>query len=84
MIAAQTLAMGLLAGLFALPLGLMMSDILIDVINRRSFGWSMLHTLPSNVLIEALLLALAAALIAGLYPMKRVAGVRPAEALRGE
>ncbi len=84
MIAAQTLAMGLLAGLFALPLGLMMSDILIDVINRRSFGWSMLHTLPSYVLFEALLLALGAALIAGLYPMRRVAQVRPAEALRGE
>jgi putative ABC transport system permease protein len=84
MIAAQTLAMGLMAGLFALPLGLMMSDILIDVINRRSFGWSMLHTLPANVLFEALLLALGAALIAGLYPMRRVAQVRPAEALRGE
>jgi putative ABC transport system permease protein len=84
MIATQTLAMGLLAGLFALPLGLMMSDILIDVINRRSFGWSMLHTLPSNVLLEALLLALGAALVAGLYPMRRVARVRPAEALRGE
>jgi putative ABC transport system permease protein len=84
MIAAQTLAMGLMAGVFALPLGLMMSDILIDVINRRSFGWSMLHTLPANVLLQAMLLALAAALIAGLYPMRRVAQVRPAEALRGE
>ncbi len=84
MIGVQTLAMGLMAGLFALPLGLMMSDILIDVINRRSFGWSMLHTLPSGGLFEALLLALGAALIAGLYPMRRVAQVRPAEALRGE
>ncbi len=84
MIAAQTLAKGLMAGLFALPLGLMMSDILIDVINRRSFGWSMLHTLPLSVLFEALLLALGAALIAGLYPMHRVAQVQPAEALRGE
>jgi putative ABC transport system permease protein len=84
MIAAQTLAMGLLAGVFALPLGLMMSDILIDVINRRSFGWSMQHTFPPGVLFEALLLALAAALVAGLYPMRRVAQVRPAEALRNE
>jgi putative ABC transport system permease protein len=84
MIAVQTLAMGVMAGIFALPLGLMMSDILIDVINRRSFGWSMLHTLPANVLIEALLLALGAAFIAGLYPMRRVAQALPAEALRGE
>jgi len=84
MIGAQTLVMGLLAGMFALPLGLMMSDILIDVINRRSFGWSMLHTVPAGVLVEALVLALAAAMLAGIYPALRVARVRAAEALRQE
>jgi putative ABC transport system permease protein len=84
MIAAQTLAMGLMAGLFALPLGLMMSDILIDVINRRSFGWSMQHTLPPLVLLQALLLAVVAALLAGLYPIRQVARVNPAEAMRQE
>ena len=84
MIGVQTLVMGLIAGLCALPLGLMMSDILIDVINRRSFGWSMQHSIPVSVIFEALLLALAAALLAGVYPALRVAGVRPAEALRRE
>ncbi|MEY4641227.1 MAG: hypothetical protein RLZZ227_1221 [Pseudomonadota bacterium] len=84
MIGVQTLVMGLGAGLCALPLGLMMSDILIEVINRRSFGWSMQHSIPLAVLAEALMLALGAALLAGIYPARRVAGVRPAEALRRE
>ena len=84
MIVAQTLAMGVFAGLLALPLGLLMSDILIEVINRRSFGWSMQHLVPPVVLGEALLLALGAALLAGLYPALRVARVTPAAALREE
>jgi putative ABC transport system permease protein len=84
MIGVQTVVMGLMAGLLALPLGLMMSDILIDVINRRSFGWSMQHSVPGSVLAQALLLALAAALLAGIYPALRVAQVRPAQALRSE
>ena len=43
----------------------MMSEVLIDVINRRSFGWSMQHFLPESVLIEGFLLALVAALLGG-------------------
>ena len=84
MIGIQTLVMGLLAGLFALPLGLLMSDVLIDVINKRSFGWSMLHILPTSVLVQAMLLAIVAAGLAGIYPAVRVAGVSPAQALREE
>ena len=77
-IVGQTLFLGLLAGLLALPLGLVMADVLIDVINQRSFGWSMMHTLPPAVLMQAVLLAVCAALLAGWYPMKRVAAVLPA------
>ncbi|MES2626074.1 MAG: ABC transporter permease [Pseudomonadota bacterium] len=84
MIGVQTLVMGVLAGLFALPLGLLMSDVLIDVINKRSFGWSMLHILPASVLIQAMLLAIIAAGLAGIYPAIRVAGVSPAQGLREE
>lgn len=78
----QTLLLGLLAGLAALPLGLVMADVLIDVINRRSFGWTMLHTLSPSVLVQAVLLAIAAAVIAGLYPMRRVAAVLPAAGMQ--
>jgi putative ABC transport system permease protein len=84
MILAQTAAMGLCAGLLALPLGLMMSDVLIDVINRRSFGWSMQHLVPWAVLAQAVALALIAALLAGLHPALRLRRLSPALALREE
>lgn len=84
LILGQTLLMGLFAGLLSLPLGLLMSDVLIDVINKRSFGWSMQHFLPPMVLIEAVLLALVAALLAGLYPALLSTRIRPALALREE
>lgn len=84
MILTQTAAMGLAAGLLALPLGLMMAEVLIDVINRRSFGWSMQHLVPGGVLLQAVILALVAALLAGIHPILRIRRVSPALALREE
>lgn len=80
----QSTLLGICSGLLALPLGLLMSDILIDVINRRSFGWTMQHFLPSSVLLEGFVLAVVAALLAGLYPAWRASRIRPALALREE
>jgi len=80
----QTIILGLCAGLLALPLGLLMSDILIDVINRRSFGWSMQHFLPESVLVEGFVLALVAAVLAGIYPAWRAGKISTALALREE
>jgi putative ABC transport system permease protein len=80
----QTTALGIIAGVLALPLGLLMSDILIDVINRRSFGWTMQHFLPERVLLEGVMLAVVAAVLAGLYPAWRAGRIRTALALREE
>jgi putative ABC transport system permease protein len=80
----QTGLMGLYAGVLSLPLGWLMSKVLIEVINRRSFGWSIETRLPAAALPEALLLALGAALLAGLYPAWRMRRVQPALALREE
>ncbi len=84
MISLQTTLMGIAAGALAIPLGLMMSELLIDVINLRSFGWSMPMRIPHAALLEALGLTLTAALLAGLYPSLRMARVPPAAALREE
>lgn len=84
LVTTQTGFMGLVSGLLAIPLGLMLAMLLIQVINRRAFGWSMDMILPGGVLIEALLLALIAALLAGLYPAWRMARTTPARALREE
>ncbi len=73
----QTGLMGLIAGLLALPIGWLMSEMLIHVINLRAFGWSMESLFPLPVLGEAMLLSLTAALLAGLYPAYRMARVPP-------
>jgi len=84
LILGQTALMGIFAGLLAIPLGLIMSDVLIDVINKRSFGWSMQHFFPLSVLGDAMILAIVAALLAGLYPAFKSARISPALALREE
>jgi putative ABC transport system permease protein len=84
MVTLQTGLMGLLSGLAAIPLGLIMAWILIDVINRRSFGWSMDIQTSPEVLLVALALSVGTALIAGLYPAYRAARSQPALAMREE
>ncbi len=80
----QTGFMGLVSGLLAIPLGLVLALILVFVINQRAFGWSMDLIIPGGVVIEALMLALVSALLAGLYPAWRMSKTSPAEALREE
>ena len=80
----QTGLMGLVAGLMALPIGTVLSLVLTQVVNVRSFGWTMGFRLLPGDFAEAFLVALAAALLAGVYPALRLARLQPAEALRSE
>lgn len=80
----QTSILGLAAGLLAIPLGLLMGDLLIHAVNLRSFGWSMELRVPLDAVGGGVLLAWAAALLAGVYPAILAARTAPAEALRAE
>ena len=80
----QTGLMGLTAGLLSLPVGMLVATVLVYVINRRSFGWTLQMVINPRVLLEAVLLALTAALLAGLYPALRMGRTPPAVALREE
>jgi putative ABC transport system permease protein len=80
----ETSLLGLISGLLAVPLGIVMSLMLIDVINRRSFGWSMQFLVTPEALLQPLALATVTALLAGLYPALVLARAPPAEALRSE
>ncbi len=82
MLQAQTASLGLVAGLLALPLGVLMALVLVHVINRRAFGWGMDFHVPPEILAHTVLLAVLAALAAGLYPAWRMATTPPAQALR--
>jgi putative ABC transport system permease protein len=77
----QAAGSGLLAGLLALPLGGTMSLLLIDVINRRSFGWTITTSVDAAVVLQALGLAIIAAALAAIWPARRLAGGDLREAL---
>ena len=84
MITGQTAVIGLLSGLAAVPLGVVMAWILIKVINRRAFGWQIDMQTAPDVLLSAVAFAVGAALLAGLYPAYRAAQSQPAVAMREE
>ncbi len=84
LVTAQTGLIGLAAGLLSLPVGLILSAIMVYIINRRSFGWTIHLEVAPVILVEALLLAVATALAAGLVPAWRMARTSPALALREE
>jgi putative ABC transport system permease protein len=84
MIMAQTLFMGAVALLAALPAGVLTAVLLVRVINRRAFGWQIdLHLHPAQI-TSASALALIAALLAGLYPAWRMAHAPLSQDLREE
>jgi putative ABC transport system permease protein len=76
--------LGACAGLLALPTGYILAWILIFVINRRSFGWTLQMHADPFPFVQAFLLAVGAAVLAGLYPAWRLSRMQAAEALRGE
>ncbi|MEO8466741.1 MAG: ABC transporter permease [Gammaproteobacteria bacterium] len=80
----QTGLLGLAAGLVALPLGTALAALLVHVINRRSFGWSMEFAPTFGPLGAGLALAIGAALLAGVYPSWRASRVVLGTALREE
>jgi putative ABC transport system permease protein len=84
LIEAQTAFIGLVALLTAIPAGVLTALMLIDVVNRRAFGWQIdLHVHP-RAFAAALGVALTAALAAGCYPAWRSARAGLALAIREE
>jgi len=80
----ETGLMGLIAGIVAIPTGLALAWVLIYVINIRSFGWSLQMQLDPNYFLQAIAVALIAALLAGIYPSFRLGQMAIASALRQE
>jgi len=80
----QTTVLGLTAGLFAIPLGIVLAALLVYVINQRAYGWSMSFSLFPGDLIGGVVLAVAAAFLAGIYPARRLSRGTVAQGLRYE
>jgi putative ABC transport system permease protein len=80
----ETGLMGMVAGLLALPTGYLLSLILVYIINRRSFGWTLQMQVPPDPFLLAIAVAVGAALLAGIYPALRISRMLTAEAIRYE
>lgn len=76
--------MGATAGLLAVPTGYALCLILVYIINRRSFGWTLQLSLTPEPFLQAFGVALAAALLAGILPAFRFSRQQIAETIRYE
>jgi putative ABC transport system permease protein len=80
----ETGLMGAAAGILSLPTGTLLAIVLVDVINVRSFGWTMRLRLEPSVYAQAMAVSVLAALLAGVYPLARLLRRPIAAGLRQE
>ena len=76
--------LGLLANAAGLILGFFLSLILIFVINKQSFGWTIQFHWPIAVLLAALTVVYGATLLAALYPARMAVRLVPIEVVHEE
>jgi putative ABC transport system permease protein len=76
--------LGLLANAAGLVLGFFLSLVLIYVINKQSFGWTIQFHWPIAVLLAALSIVYGATLLAGLYPARVATRLVPIEVIHEE
>jgi putative ABC transport system permease protein len=84
MILVEAGLLGLLANIAGLVLGILLSLVLIFVINKQSFGWTIQFHWPVAVLVGALSAVYGATVIAGLYPARVATRLSPIEVVHEE
>jgi putative ABC transport system permease protein len=76
--------LGLIGAALGVVGGLLLALLLIHVINKQSFGWTIQMTVPGGVILQAVGLALTSALVAGYWPARWAARQPVVEGLREE
>jgi putative ABC transport system permease protein len=76
--------LGLFANLAGFLLGYFLSLILVFVINKQSFGWTIRFHWPVAVLCGALTVVYIATVLAGLYPARVAVALNPLEVVHEE
>lgn len=84
MIFAESGLIGLISGVLSLPLGTAMAWILVLIINKRSFGWTLDFVLQFEYYGHAMAIAIVSSLLAGIYPAYKMANQNVSELLRTE
>lgn len=80
----QAALLGLLGNAFGLAIGFVLSLLLINVINKQSFGWTVQLSMPFDFLIQSSLLIFVFALLSGLIPARTAVRTISPEAIRYE
>ena len=76
--------LGLIGAVLGVVGGVLLALLLIHVINKQSFGWTIQMTVPGGLILQAVGLALTAALVAGYFPARWAARQPLVEGLREE
>ncbi|HLX41867.1 MAG TPA: FtsX-like permease family protein [Bryobacteraceae bacterium] len=76
--------LGLLANVAGVILGFFLSLLLIFVINKQSFGWTIQFHWPVTVLLSALSVVYVATIVAGIYPARMATLLAPIEVIHEE
>jgi len=81
---AEAFYMGIIGNIIGLICAFFLSLLLIFVINKASFGWTLQFHFPPQIILHSFLLAGSAALIAGYLPAKRASETDLKEAIAYE
>jgi putative ABC transport system permease protein len=84
MILTEAALLGLLAAILGLVLGFALSLLLIYVVNRQSFGWTIQFHPPGGLLGAAVVLVWMVTVLAGLYPARVASRMNPIEVIQEE
>jgi putative ABC transport system permease protein len=76
--------LGLLANFAGIALGFALSLVLIYVINKQSFGWTIRFHWPVQILLGALTVVYLATVLAALYPARVAVRLNPLEVVHEE
>lgn len=76
--------LGALANVAGVMLGFVLSLLLIHVINKQSFGWTIQFHWPVLVLLSALSIVYAATIVSALYPARIAISLVPIEVIHEE
>jgi putative ABC transport system permease protein len=84
LIVVEAALLGFLANIAGVALGFAISLVLIFVINKQSFGWTIRFHWPVTILVGALTVVYAATVVAGLYPAELAVRLNPLEVVHDE
>jgi len=76
--------LGVIGSVLGLAAGIVVSYLLIFVINKQSFGWTILVHYPYGFILIAVFLFWMVACAAGLYPARLATRLNPKESVRAE